>query len=217
MLATLERWRDLCHHLGAKDNPDTGKTIFNTFGELVTKHTESNRHYNNIQHLDEGLVLIDQVKHLAEKPDILEMAWWWHDETYNIKTETKLNELRSATNAFIALIELGVPDQVCVTIMARIMPTLHSYIPTDFDDKLMVDIDLVHLAAPWESFCLNAENLRKEYDTTVEKFRIRQAEFLHNFTKNRKYVFLTESFRVKYEKQARENIRRVLEFNQGTP
>ena len=43
---------------------------------------------------------------------------------------------------FEALKELGVSDHVCVEVMSGIMPTLHSYIPTRFDHKLIVDIDL---------------------------------------------------------------------------
>lgn len=216
MLATFERWRGLCQRIGARDNTATGRTVDETYNELIAAYTSPDRYYHDIRHIDEGLVLIDEARYLAANPDILEMAWWWHDETYKTKgAKAKLNELTSAAKSFEVLRDLGVPDKICAEVLIGIMPTLHTYIPTEHDHKLIVDIDLIRLAAPWPDFERNSENIRREYDATAEEFEIGRTQFFRDFIKNRNYVFLTESFRIKYEKQARENIRRVLEFNQA--
>lgn len=214
MLATRERFSDLCRRIGARDNPVTGRTVDGTYNDLIVAYTSFDRHYHDITHLEEGLKLIDtpEIRRSAENPDWLEMAWWWHDETYETRdAKTKLNELTSAAKAFETLRDLSVPDKVCVEILIGIMPTLHTYVPTEHDHKLIADIDLVRLAAPWPDFEKNSENRRLEDDVTVEESKIRRVQFFYNFMKNRKYVFLTEHFRVRYEKQARENIRMVLD------
>lgn len=211
-LATRECFRDLCRRLGARDNPITERTIDGTYNELFSAYTGPDRHYHDLKHIDEGLELIDRddVRLLAENPDVLEMAWWWHDETYETNDEAKFNESTSAVNAFRSLRDLGVFDKICAEVLVGIMPTMHSYIPTQPNHMLIVDIDLVRLADPWETFCINTENIRKEYGTTPEEFKVGQAQFLRNFTKNRPSVFLTDYFRERYETQAQENIRRVL-------
>ena len=208
MLATRERFSSLCLRIGAKYNLATGRTIDATYDELVNAYTGPNRHYHNLAHIDEGLGELDEVKHLALDPDALEMAWWWHDFVYNIPA--KDNELLSAVAAFKTLSELSVPSFTSVKVLVRIMPTLHSYIPNYFDDWLMVDIDLVRIAAPPELFIKNSEDIRQEYGASIEEFRVGQAEFFRNFIIGRSSVYLTDYFRNKYESRAQENIKRVL-------
>ena len=96
MLATLERWGNLCKRIGAQDNPVTSRTIDGTYHiDLILPYTEPDRHYHSINHIDEGLEIIDlpEVRRLAENPDLLEMEWWWHDQTYKKGKESALQFL----------------------------------------------------------------------------------------------------------------------------
>lgn len=216
MKNTRERWVKLCKIVGAKDNLVTGRTIDNTYDELAAAYTGPYRHYHNLDHISEGLELLDKVWHLAEYPDVLEMAWWWHDETYKTKrSDKKPNELVSAINAFRTLRELSVPDKICVGVMARVMPTLHTYIPDYMDDRLIVDIDLASLAAPPDVFNINSENIRKEYFASPEEYRIGRVNFFRKLIDGRPSIYLTKYFHERYEAQAQNNIRDYLAKNGG--
>ena len=207
MKTTRERWLKLCRIVGAKDNP-TGRSIDSTYNELSDTYTGPDRHYHNLDHISDGLEVIDKVWHLTENPEVLEMAWWWHDFVYKIGA--KDNELMSAIYAFNVLSELSVPTLFCVKVMARIMPTLHTYIPDYIDDRVMVDIDLASLGYSPEIFEANTENIRKEYGASVEEFRIGRVNFFIKFLEGRPSVYLTEYFRKRYEAQAQKNIRDYL-------
>ncbi len=156
--------------------------------------------------------LIDKTWHLAENPDALEMAWWWHDFIYRIPIgqQPGNNELESARYAFKTLLELSVNPLICIKVMARIMPTLHTYIPDYIDDRVMVDIDLASLGYSPDIFEANAEKIRKEYGASVEEFRIGRVNFLRKFLDGRPSIYLTRYFHERYEAQAQKNIRDYL-------
>lgn len=215
MKATRERWVKLCKIVGAKNNIVTGRTIDNTYDELVAAYSNPHRHYHNLNHISNGLELLNEMWHLAEYPDALEMAWWWHDFIYKIPLRQKLvnNELESAIYAFKVLTELSVSQLICVKVMARIMPTLHTYIPDYIDDRVIVDMDLVSLAAPPDVFNMDSENIRKEYFASPEEYRIGRVNFFKKFLENRPSIYLTEYFRQRYEAQAQKNIRDYLAKN----
>jgi predicted metal-dependent HD superfamily phosphohydrolase len=213
MKATRERWVKLCKVIKAKNNPITGRTIDNTYDELLTAYTGPDRHYHNLDHINDGLELIDKTWHLAENPDALEMAWWWHDFVYRIPTKETgpvHNELESAIYAFKALSKLNVNHLICAKVMARIMPTLHTYIPDYIDDRVIVDIDLVSLGYSPDIFEANAGKIRKEYGASAEEFRIGRVNFFRKFLDGRPSIYLTKYFHERYETQAHKNIRDYL-------
>lgn len=216
-ITTRERWVKLCKIVGAKDNLVTGRTIDNTYDELVAAYTNPHRHYHNLDHISGGLELLDNIWHLAEYPDALEMAWWWHDFIYKIplRQHPVNNELESAIHAFKVLTELSVNQLICVKVMARIMPTLHTYIPDYTDDRIIVDMDLVSLAAPSDVFNKNSENIRKEYFASPEEYRIGRVNFFRKFIDGRPSIYLTKYFHGRYEAQAQKNIRDYLAKNGG--
>jgi len=161
MLATEKRWTELCLKLGAKNNLKTGRTIKSTHSEVVLTYAQPGRFYHNLDHINSGLASLDEIRRLATDEDVLEMAWWWHDFVY--RSGYQFNEFESGALAFKALIELNVRPEICLNIVRRIIPTLHNYIPPDYDDWLMVDIDLAQLGAPPDIFDENRDNIRKEF------------------------------------------------------
>lgn len=215
-ITTRERWVKLCKRVGAKDNLVTGRTIDNTYDELVAAYTNPHRHYHNLDHISGSLELLEKRWHLAEYPDALEMAWWWHDFIYKIpllRQQLVNNELESAIYAFKVLTELSVNQLIGVKVMARIMPTLHTYIPDYTDDRIIVDMDFVSLAAPPDVFNMHSENIRKEYFASLEEYRIGRVNFFRKFLAGRPSIYLTKYFHKRYEAQAQKNIRDYLAKN----
>lgn len=208
MLAARERFKALCTRLGARDNPKTGRTIDTTYDELFAAYTGPDRHYHDIGHISDGLGKLDEVRHLAECPDYLEMAWWFHDFVYD--TRSKVNEYNSALLADRILWELGVQSAIRNIVVWLIMATKHDHVPANRDQRLIIDIDLVSLALPPEEFDKMSEKIRLEYNIPVEMYRIGRANFFKKMLENRPSIYLTKYFREKYEAQAQENLKRTI-------
>jgi len=207
--ATRGRWRALCERLGAKGNPVTGRTIDSTYDEIITAYTGLDRHYHNLSHINEGLILLDEVSHLADDPDTLEMAWWWHD--YICKAGESDNERQSADAGQKALVDLAISPKNRIRVECHTLATKHDFIPESNDSRLIVCIDLAGLAFPPELFDQVTDNIRKEYAQLSDNhFRTGQAIFFRRFLENRPSIYLTEYFRDRYETQAQENIRRLI-------
>jgi predicted metal-dependent HD superfamily phosphohydrolase len=62
--------------------------------QQLARHAEPQRKYHTQQYLLECLRLFDEVWHLAERPHEVEMALWFHDAIYELKSSQ--NEQRSA-------------------------------------------------------------------------------------------------------------------------
>ena len=210
-MITKERWMNLCLRIGAEDNPITRTNINARYNELIAAYTGPDRHYHNLDHINDGLEKIDKVRHLAWNPDAIEMAWWWHDFVYN--TKSKLNEDKSAEMADNVLREFKVSIELRAWIIALIYATKHIYLPEpeDYDLCLMIDIDLASLGAPPEIFDRNTANIRKEQAwLSIRDFRKGRVEFFRKMLKDRPSVYLTQCFRDKYEAQAQENLKRTM-------
>ena len=211
MLATRERFTSCCQRLGAQDNPKRGRTIDGTYDELLAAYTAPDRHYHNLGHINDGLEKLDEVRHLLEDPDAVEMAWWWHDFVYN--TASRTNEYESALAADLILFELGVKTARRNKMVWLIMPTKHDRIPTGNDQRYMVDIDLASLGTVPEVFDQNTANIRKEYAWVPDDdFRTGRADFFRKMLEGRPsgVIYLTDYFRERYEAQAQENLKRII-------
>jgi predicted metal-dependent HD superfamily phosphohydrolase len=175
---------------------------------LVT-YTRSDRFYHDINHINDGLNNFEEIRHLAEDPNSLEMAWWWHDFVYDTRSST--NELNSALKAGCILVNLGIQKSFRHKVIQRIVATKHDHIPNDFDSKLIVDIDMASLGTPPNIFDQNTSNIRQEYlHISDEEFRVGRIEFFRKFLASQPSIYLTDYFRDKYEAQAQENLRRLL-------
>ena len=64
---------------------------------LVKAYGERRRAYHSLQHLEECLGVFDEAKGFMQKPDLIEMALWFHDAVYDPKSGE--NEALSAAMA----------------------------------------------------------------------------------------------------------------------
>lgn len=92
-----------------------------------------------------------------------------------------------------------------------ILATKHTRTPSTSDEALIVDIDLAILAASPRGYDRYARAIRKEYSFVKrDDFRKGRAEVLKSFLK-RPSIYVTPTFRHRYEHNARANVEREIE------
>lgn len=215
ILTSRERWHSLCQRLEAFFASE--RLINSTYDDLIKAYTEEGRHYHNLDHINDGLDKLDEVRDLGltSDPDGIEVAWWFHDAVYD--TTSHVNEEASAAVANNILKSLGFSDKLLAHIGLRmqvvelILATKHDLLPGTEDGRLIVDIDLASLGTSQEIFDQNTANIRKEYAHVSDEDFIRGiAQFFRKFLEGRPSIYLTEHFRKIYETQAQENLKRVI-------
>ena len=175
-----------------------------TFERLQTAYAEKHRHYHTSEHINDCLLKLDEVRHLAQQPDEVELALWFHDAVY--ATRSKKNEAKSAAWAMKFLAGNSVDPRRVRRVYDLIMMTRHDAPVDDPDGALTVDVDLSILGADEETYARFERNVRKEYWwVPVELFKRTRVSILQSFL-DRDSVYGTDHFRREAESQARKNL-----------
>lgn len=195
-------WFDLWRRLGASGDPHEA------YRSLVARYAEPHRAYHTLAHVDGCLAKFAEVRPLAEDPDAVEFAIWYHDAVYD--TKAKDNEELSAALAKDAAKKAGFPASFCRRVVALIMATKHAAVPKDPDARLMVDIDLSILGEDEATFDEYERRIRTEYVwVPKDAFAAGRSAVLRSFL-DRRHVYATWFFRYRYETRARANLARSL-------
>lgn len=178
------------------------------FDQLVAAYSEPHRQYHTVQHLRECLSHFSACPGLAQHPGEVEIALWFHDAVYALRA--KDNEHRSAEWAVRDLAKAGAEDSVMQRVRGLIMATCHDAVPTDRDQKLLVDIDLAILGAVPERFEEYDRQVQSEYNWVPDFiYRMKRREVLRAFL-DRENIYSTDHFRERYEIQARTNLEKCV-------
>lgn len=173
-------------------------------GRLIAAYTEPRRSYHTLQHLSECIAIFEEHLHLAEHPDEVGLALWFHDAVYNVRADD--NEARSAAWAERELREAHVAEESIQRIRSLILATRHAAAPEDRDQKLIVDIDLAILAAPADRFAEYEAQVRAEFAWVPGPlFRKARHKILRGFLE-RPTIYNTTEFQRRFETRARENL-----------
>lgn len=180
------------------------------FNRLSAKYREPHRRYHVLLHIHDGFTVLDTFIHLAERPDELALAWFYHDVIYDIGVPATQNERCSAGFLASELIAMGVPPSEIIYPSVLVLATTHDHIPEFNDAKLIVDIDLAGLGAPWYVFLENYRNVREECAHVPEDaFRKDTGEILRRFY-DRTPLYYHPAIEKKLGQQAKDNLRRWL-------
>lgn len=133
---------------------------------LQTAYQQPQRKYHTQQHISECLQLFDNYQHLAEQPEAVEFAIWFHDAIY--QPQRADNEKQSADWAANVLKQAQITAALTQQIYDLIMATAHNQPPQTNDEKLLVDIDLAILAASPARFAEYQHQIRAEYAWVAE-------------------------------------------------
>jgi predicted metal-dependent HD superfamily phosphohydrolase len=198
-----QRWVELWSRLGAQGS---GASIF---AQLAAGYAEPGRAYHTAEHIRDCLAELDLSRDLAQYPDEVEAALWFHDAVY--RPGASDNEDQSAELARTALSMGAVPHEVADRTAALVLATRHAGVPNSPDEQLICDIDLSILGREPGIFDAFERQIRREYAWVPEPmYRRERSAVLSGFLRRRS-IYQTNQFRHRYEALARANLERLIE------
>jgi predicted metal-dependent HD superfamily phosphohydrolase len=191
-------WRKDAARFSSSEAPE----IFNN---LISRHSEPQRHYHGLSHLSALLALLAKhAPHLAGG-SAPRLALWWHDAIYN--STAKDNEDQSAILARDHLGRLGASAALIEDVVQIILITKNHWAGgSTGDGDYFLDADIAILGAPPAVYSAYTAGVRQEYSWAPDDaFRAGRSAFLSKaLTWPR--LFRTEVFETTYATQARTNM-----------
>jgi predicted metal-dependent HD superfamily phosphohydrolase len=179
--------------------------------EIKTEYTDKNRYYHNLYHLQNMFSQLNAYKDDILDLDTLKFAIWYHDIIY--KSTKKDNEDKSVILAKTRLQSSKLDENRLEKVQKLIISTKnHKRILNENNDNAyFLDLDLSILGTDWMIYEKYIHNIRKEYKVYPNfMYNPARKKVLHHFLE-RDTLFFTEAFKTKFEKQARENLKKEIE------
>jgi predicted metal-dependent HD superfamily phosphohydrolase/outer membrane protein assembly factor BamB len=176
--------------------------------DLLARYAEQQRHYHDQRHLAEMLDTIDELADLADDPDTVRLAAWFHDAIYDPQGDPGENEEVSAQLAELELSAYGVPAEQVEEIGRLIRLTAkHDCEPGDANGAVLCDADLRILSLPADRYDEYALGIREEYAHVADRdFARGRMNFLQSLAGTPLYA--TSRGHEQWEQAARENLER---------
>jgi predicted metal-dependent HD superfamily phosphohydrolase len=197
------RFRSLIARLG-------GRAADDVFADLVTRYGEPHRHYHGTAHLVDCLARFDEATSLADRPDEIELALWFHDAIHEPLSAD--NEARSATLARDSALAMELGEALAGRLAELVLLTRHDRDPDprDLDAALLLDVDLSILGREPAEFDAYERAIRREYAAVAdEAFRAGRRRVLESFLA-RPMIYRTGALARRWETPARRNLERSL-------
>lgn len=198
-----------------------------TFIELLTKYTDNDslknelwteikknysskkRHYHTLQHLDNLLSQLTDVKSEIQNWETILFTLFYHDIIYNaIKSD---NEKKSAELAEKRMKQISVSNDKIELCKKQILATKTHIKSTDSDTNYFTDADLSVLGQNLETYLLYCKNVRKEYSIYPALVYTHGRKKVLNHFLSMDRIFKTDFFYNKFETQAKHNLQKEIE------
>jgi len=178
------------------------------WNEIEKNYSSKSRHYHNLEHIENMLIELDNVKPTIEDLDSLLFAIYYHDIIY--KSTKNDNEHQSALIFKKRISKTSFTNlSKC---MAQIEATKEHKLSNDYDTNILLDIDLSILGKSTKEYQKYCENIRKEYIIYPDYMYKRGRKKVLKSILDLNSIYKTDFFKKKLENQAKENLR--FELNQ---
>ncbi len=184
----------------------------NVYTDLHRRYGERHRTYHGVKR---QVLLLDELEVArTEMPEwfqsvgqdtAIELALWGIDLFYNSGIGD--NKEESAERAIEHAHDLGISAITGAQAGQLILTTKHLQRPEKLPGRIVTDIDLSMLAAPWPDFVQSIRDLREESGGPEEDFRKRLKDILEGMARW-DHIYSTQYFRDKYEERAQDNLLR---------
>ncbi|KGN36635.1 HD domain-containing protein [Knoellia subterranea] len=193
--------------------------LVSTHEDLVRRWSEPHRGYHDLQHLDEVIDALDELRGTAIDLDqdwaATVFAAWFHDAVYDPATPSD-NERLSAELAREALSQNGIEESAVDLVVALVDATVaHDVLETRGPLAAFHDADLWILSAPVDRFDRYCADVRQEYVVVPDDaYASGRSAILEPFLA-RDTIYRTAWARQHWEPRARTNLSRELSRLRG--
>ena len=200
LAAMSATWLELMIHFKVDD-----ERARREYANLVEHYGEEGRYYHNLQHIDDILETVNQLKDLAQDLPVIQLAVWYHDVIYDPWSEE--NEKHSAEFAQRSLTDLNLPEATVNRAIELILNTINHQAPSgDVDAQILLDADLSPLGSDPADFQRQSEALRKEFSWLPEdQYQLNRQRILRRFLQ-RERIYQTDQLFSLLEEQAKQNL-----------
>ena len=176
--------------------------------EIEQNYADKKRHYHTLQHLDNLLAQLIEIKGEIQNWEAILFTLYYHDIVYDpLKSD---NEEKSAALAEKRMKQISVSADTIERCKKHILATKSHLKSTDSDTNYFTDADLAVLGQPWEAYTLYYKNVRKEYAIYPDLvYHAGRKKVLHHFL-TMDNIFKTDFFYHKFEKQAKQHIQKEI-------
>jgi len=174
------------------------------WAEIEKKYSNKKRHYHTLQHLDNLLAQLTEVKGEIQNWETILFTLYYHDIIYNsLKSD---NEEKSAELAEKRMKQISVSDDIIKLCKEQILATKSHKASTDSDTNYFTDADLSVFGQDWETYSVYYRNVRKEYSIYPDLvYNPGRKKVLNHFMAMER-IFKTDFFYNKFETQAKRNL-----------
>lgn len=198
---TLSSWTSLMAGFGFPPSVET-------YQALISAYSEKHRAYHTLHHISACFRHLEDVKGLADYPQEIALALWFHDAIY--KPFSGANEEDSADWAKEFLFAVGADTDIVSRVYDLIILTKEHVAPETNDAKIMLDIDLSILGTQPHIYAHFEKDIRSEYKRVPSFiFKKKRKEILRCFLEKPK-IYKTPYFYERLETQARENLKTAI-------
>lgn len=176
--------------------------------EVEDHYSLKKRHYHTLQHLENLLQQLNEVKAHIKNWNTVLFSLYYHDVIYNALKRT--NEEKSAEFAQNRMQLIMVPDECIENCVQQILATKNHRACDDNDTNFFTDADLSILGQQWDVYSAYYKNVRKEYSLYPDIIYIPgRKKVLQDFLQMER-IFKTDHFFKKFEIQAKQNLQKEL-------
>jgi len=177
--------------------------------EIEISYSNKKRYYHTLQHLDNLLLQLTQVKSEIVSWDTVLFSLYYHDIIYNsLKSD---NEEKSAEVAETRMKQISVPVLIIKNCKEQILATKKHLSNSDEDTNYFTDADLSILGQDWNTYSAYYKNVRKEYSIYPDLiYNPGRKKVLKHFL-DMERIFKTEYFYSTLEQPAKRNIEMELQ------
>jgi predicted metal-dependent HD superfamily phosphohydrolase len=197
--------------IGLLSNYTDDKRLINElWDEIEINYSTKKRHYHTLQHLDNLLAQLTEVKEKIQDWDTVLFTLYYHDIVYNsLKSD---NEEKSALLATNRMKQMAISNRMIESCQKQILATKTHIKSTESDTNYFTDADLSVLGNSWEVYTQYFKDVRKEYSIYPDFiYNSGRKKVLNHFLKMDS-IFKTEFFYNKFEIQAKQNLQKELEL-----
>ena len=168
------------------------------------------RYYHTLQHLDNLLVKLTELKAEIQNWETILFTLYYHDIIYNsLKSD---NEEKSAELAEKRMKQISVSPDTIELCKKQILATKSHIKSTNSDTNYFTDADLSVLGQNWETYSLYYKNVRKEYSMYSDfVYNPGRKKVLNHFLSMDR-IFKTDFFHKNLEIQAKQNLEKEIEL-----